>query len=88
VKTKPSPPKTVDESIASFPADLQLKLRKIRSTIKKAPPAAEEKIGYGIPGYKLSRPLIYFAVYKEHVGVNPHRLVTRNSTRPSPPAKP
>ena len=64
--------KEVDKYIAGFPRDVQQILKKIRATIWKAAPKAEESISYGIPTYKLNgRPLIYFAGHKSHVGLYP-----------------
>jgi uncharacterized protein YdhG (YjbR/CyaY superfamily) len=45
-------PITIDEYIAGFPKETQQALEKIRSTIKKAAPGAEEMISYAIPGSK------------------------------------
>ncbi|MBP7104501.1 MAG: DUF1801 domain-containing protein [Fermentimonas sp.] len=37
--------------------------------VKELAPGAEEKMAYGMPGYKTNkRPLIYFAAYKNHIG--------------------
>lgn len=60
---------TVEEYINSFPEDMQLLLQKVRSTIKENAPEAEERISYGMPGYKTNgKPLVYFAGYKNHIG--------------------
>jgi uncharacterized protein YdhG (YjbR/CyaY superfamily) len=64
------------ESIAAymdlFPEATQKILQKIRQTIKKAAPEAEETISYAIPCFKLKGQfLIYFAGYKNHVSVYP-----------------
>jgi uncharacterized protein YdhG (YjbR/CyaY superfamily) len=62
--------KTVEEYIASFPPDVQVVLRAVRKTIRASAPQAEEKIAYGMAGYKLlGKPLVYFAGWKDHVGV-------------------
>ncbi len=61
-------PDTVDEYISAFPADVQELLQDVRTTIKKAAPAAEECIAYAMPAYKLNGPLVYFAGYKGHIG--------------------
>ncbi|MGH9627504.1 MAG: iron chaperone, partial [Bryobacteraceae bacterium] len=61
------------------PAAVQGLLERVRSTIRKAVPVAEEMISYGIPTYKLSgRPVLYFAGWKQHYSVYPanDRLVT------------
>lgn len=65
-------PKTVDEYIAGFPPETQTLLQKVRQTIKKAAPKAEEKISYQIPAFTLKGGvLIYFAGFKNHISVYP-----------------
>jgi uncharacterized protein YdhG (YjbR/CyaY superfamily) len=61
--------KSVDECIATYPAETQKLLKQIRATIRKAAPKAEELISYGMPGYKLNgKPLVYFSGFKNHIG--------------------
>jgi uncharacterized protein YdhG (YjbR/CyaY superfamily) len=63
---------SIDEYIAGFPEDVQKILQKIRATIRKTAPKAEESISYQIPTFKIGgRPLIYFAGFKNHVSVYP-----------------
>ena len=72
MKTKQTAPKTIDEYIAGFPKDVQEILEKIRVTIRKAAPDAEETISYLIPTFTLKgKYLIYFAAYKKHIGIYP-----------------
>ena len=72
MKAKPTTPKNIDEYIAGFPADVQEILQKIRVTIKKAAPKAEEAISYKMPSFNLmGQYLIYFAAYKKHIGLYP-----------------
>ena len=71
MRTKQTPPKTIDDYIASFPAEVQEILEKIRSTIRKAAPDAEETINYGIPTFTLNGNLVHFAGFKNHVGFYP-----------------
>lgn len=62
----------VDEYISRFPSDVQKTLEKIRITIRKAAPKAEETISYQIPAYKLNgKILIYFAGFTKHISVYP-----------------
>jgi uncharacterized protein YdhG (YjbR/CyaY superfamily) len=63
--------KTVDGYIASFPPEIGEILEKVRGVIKKAAPGAEEKISYGMPGYKLRHPLVYFGAHTNHIGLYP-----------------
>ncbi len=63
---------TVDSYIASFDESTQAILKKIRALITDFSPEASESISYGMPSYKLGKyPLIYFAGFKNHIGVYP-----------------
>jgi uncharacterized protein YdhG (YjbR/CyaY superfamily) len=65
-------PKTIDEYISAFPDDIQTVLEKIRQTIRRTAPDAVESISYGMPAFKLkSKPLVYFAAWKNHIGFYP-----------------
>ena len=61
----------VDEYIALFADDVQLKLQQLRQAIKDIAPAAEECISYQMPSYKQNGALVYFAAYKKHIGFYP-----------------
>jgi uncharacterized protein YdhG (YjbR/CyaY superfamily) len=64
--------KTVDGYIASQPEAVQGILGRVRSTIRKAVPGAEEAISYNIPAYTLpSGPVLYFAAWKKHYSLYP-----------------
>jgi uncharacterized protein YdhG (YjbR/CyaY superfamily) len=71
MKTKAAMPTNVDEYIAGFPGAVIIKLQKLRETIKKAAPVAEELISYRMPAYKYHGVLVYFAAYKNHIGFYP-----------------
>ena len=65
-------PNNIDEYITGFPKTTQKILKQVRATIKKAAPAAQEKISYGIPTFTLNdRYLIYFAGFKDHISLYP-----------------
>ncbi len=67
-----SVPRNIDAYIAGFPNDVQEILEKIRQTIRKAAPDAEETISYLIPTFTLKgKYLVYFAAYKKHIGLYP-----------------
>lgn len=68
---KPATPKTIDEYIAGFPADVREILQKIRMTIQEAAPEAQEKISYQMPTFYLKGNLVHFAAFKEHIGFYP-----------------
>src|SRR5437868_5071709 len=63
--------KNFDEYISNFPVETQEKLKQLRMTIKKAAPDADEVISYGMPGFKLSGMLVWFAGYVSHIGFYP-----------------
>ena len=64
-------PKDIDEYIAGFPTDVREILEKIRVTIKRAAPDAQETIKYGMPTFTLEGNLVHFAAFKQHVGFFP-----------------
>jgi uncharacterized protein YdhG (YjbR/CyaY superfamily) len=61
----------VDEYIEQFPSNVQAILQKLRATIRKAAPAAEETISYQMPAFKYHGMLVYFAGYQNHIGFYP-----------------
>ena len=64
-------PKSIDDYISAFPEEMQVKLEKIRQTIKEAAPGSEEVISYRMPAFKLIKVLVYFAAFKDHIGFFP-----------------
>lgn len=66
-----STPKSIDEYIASAPEDVRQVLERVRATIRKAAPQAEERISYRMPAFFLEGPLVYFAAFKKHIGLYP-----------------
>lgn len=66
-----APSKNIDEYIADFPEEVRIRLEKMRATIQKAAPKAEETINYSMPTFKLYGNLVHFAAYKNHVGFYP-----------------
>jgi uncharacterized protein YdhG (YjbR/CyaY superfamily) len=65
------PARTIDEYIAAYPADVRIVLEKVRATVRKAAPAAEEKISYQIPAFAQNGDLVYFGAFKKHIGLYP-----------------
>lgn len=64
-------PTTIDEYIAAYPENVQAILKKLRATVIKAAPGAQETIKYGMPTFMLNGNLVYFAVFKKHIGFYP-----------------
>jgi uncharacterized protein YdhG (YjbR/CyaY superfamily) len=57
----------VDEYISVQPETAQVVLHRVRSTLRKALPGAEEVISYKIPAYRLHGEIVlYFASWKKH----------------------
>jgi uncharacterized protein YdhG (YjbR/CyaY superfamily) len=64
--------KSVAGYIAAQPAAARAALKRVRGTIRKAMPKAEEVISYGIPAYRLNgRVAIFFAGWKQHYSIYP-----------------
>lgn len=62
---------SIDAYIAASPPAVQPVLRKIRSVIRKAAPDAEETISYQMPAFRQHGILLYFAAFKQHIGLYP-----------------
>jgi uncharacterized protein YdhG (YjbR/CyaY superfamily) len=63
--------KRVDEYIAGFPPKARAALRKVRGAVRKAAPDAEETISYRIPALRGNGILVFFAAFKNHIGMFP-----------------
>ena len=62
---------SIDAYISAFPSEVQAILRRVRDTIVRAAPEAEETISYRMPSFVLDGPLVYFGGFQEHVGFYP-----------------
>ncbi|TCC29105.1 iron chaperone [Kribbella speibonae] len=63
---------SVDEYIASFPAEVREVLEEVRRTIHAAVPNAAEKISYQMPTITLDgTPLLHFSAWKTHIAIYP-----------------
>jgi len=71
MKTDQTVPGSIDEYIAGFPIEVRKILEKIRMTIRKAAPDAEETLKYRMPTFTLKGNLVYFAAFKRHIGFYP-----------------
>jgi uncharacterized protein YdhG (YjbR/CyaY superfamily) len=62
----------VDEYISAQPETAQLVLQRVRSTLRKARPGADEVLSYKIPAYRLRGEIVlYFAGWKQHYSLYP-----------------
>lgn len=62
---------TIDEYHAAFDKPVKTLLDKMRNTIRKSAPDAEEIIRYNIPTFKRNKNLVHYAAFKEHIGFYP-----------------
>ena len=62
---------SIDAYIAASRAEVRPVLEKIRRVIGKAAPAAEEVISYQMPAFRQHGVLLYFAAFKNHIGLYP-----------------
>ncbi len=67
----PSSANPVDAYIASFTGERRAKLEEMRALVRTVAKDAEERMAYGMPGYYLDGPLVYFAAAKGHIGLYP-----------------
>lgn len=67
----PLAPTSIEEYIASSPPEVRPILEQIRATVRKAAPQAEERISYRMPAFFQNGVLIYFAAFKNHIGLYP-----------------
>jgi uncharacterized protein YdhG (YjbR/CyaY superfamily) len=64
-------PIDIDSYISQFPAEVQAVLQKVRETIHEAAPDATEVISYQMPAFRQHGILVYFAGWKNHIGMYP-----------------
>ena len=63
---------SIDEYIAGFPPDVQVRFTQIRELIHATAPDATETISYAIPTFDLNgKHLVHFAGFAKHVGFYP-----------------
>jgi uncharacterized protein YdhG (YjbR/CyaY superfamily) len=64
-------PKDIDAYIAMFAPEVQAILKRVRLTVRKAAPNAQESISYKMPTFTLNGVLVHFAAFKKHIGLFP-----------------
>lgn len=63
--------KTVEDYELSLPEDKRDLFISVRETLRKAAPQAKEEISYNMPCFKQNKGLLWYAIYKDHVGMYP-----------------
>jgi uncharacterized protein YdhG (YjbR/CyaY superfamily) len=64
-------PQSIDEYIDRSPPQVRKILEKVRATIRAAAPDAEEVIRYRMPAFRGHGILLYFAAFRNHIGLYP-----------------
>ena len=63
-----------DEYINTFDGINKEKLQSLRKIIKEIVPNAKEVISYNMPAFKLNKIIVYYAAFKNHIGLYPASL--------------
>lgn len=66
-------PSNIDDYVERFPGEVRKRLQTMRLTIQRAAPGATETISYGIPAFQLNGMLVWFAAFKNHIGLYPRK---------------
>lgn len=61
----------IDDYISQFSDEVRAVLEQVRETIRNAAPDAKEVISYQMPAFKQNGILVYFAAWKQHIGLYP-----------------
>jgi uncharacterized protein YdhG (YjbR/CyaY superfamily) len=64
-------PAAIDDYLATVPLEVRPIMEEIRQIIKTSVPAATETISYNMPAFRLDHVFIFFAAFKNHVGIFP-----------------
>jgi uncharacterized protein YdhG (YjbR/CyaY superfamily) len=64
-------PQSVDEYLAQLSPDVRKILQHIRKAVRAVAPAATERISYGMPALFDGGVVVYYAAFRQHVGVYP-----------------
>ena len=77
IKRAKARPRTIDDYLAAVKDDRRAALEKLRKTIRRVVPKAEECISYGLAAFRLNgRPLIAFGATEHHCALYPMSSAT------------
>ena len=71
MQTKPAAPTSIDAYIAAQADAVRPILQRIRAIVHEEAPLATETISYRMPAFRQGGVLLYFAAFKQHIGVYP-----------------
>ncbi len=69
--SRTSAPTSINDYIAASAPNVRPILKKLRLTISSAAPDAQELISYRMPAFRQRGILVYFAAFKNHIGLYP-----------------
>jgi len=61
----------IENYFSGFPFETRIMLEQLRKTIQNVAPEAEEMISYRMPAFKLKGMLVWYAGFKNHIGLYP-----------------
>ena len=64
-------PANIDDYIKGFTPEVQAILQRVRAVIREAAPNAQEVISYRMPAFRQNGILVFFAAFKNHIGLYP-----------------
>jgi uncharacterized protein YdhG (YjbR/CyaY superfamily) len=68
---EPAMSQAIDQYISDQREDIQPILHQVRETLRATLPEAEERISWRMPTYWKDKNIIYFAAFKNHMGIYP-----------------
>ena len=71
---EPAMSQAIDQYISDQREDIQPILHQVRETLRSALPEAEERISWRMPTYWKNHNIIYFAAFKNHMGIYTNEL--------------
>ena len=60
-----------EKYFAQYPSDVQERLHTTCTLLKKLCKGAEERMAYGMPAFRSTENIVYFAAFKNHLGFYP-----------------
>jgi uncharacterized protein YdhG (YjbR/CyaY superfamily) len=71
MKTPPAVPASIDAYLAAQSDEARPILQRIRAIVHEEAPLATETISYRMPAFRQGGVLLYFAAFRQHIGVYP-----------------
>ena len=62
---------TFEDYKSGYPLEIQRRIEEIRQAVKSVVPEAKERISYNMPSFWFHGNLLYYGVFKNHIGFYP-----------------